>query len=194
MTLLPLDSRSLIDLAARWLSDETHHQWLDFGGGRQMVTPALLNVMLQRSTNFVRAFTSASGRPIGLVALHDVNRLVGTASLWSVTAEDSIHSRGHATLAASRFLTVAFAQLGLGAINTWVAEPDPARRMLERLNFRYVGRMRQCHAIGGRLCDRVYYDLLASEHHELGESEFQQRTQVGVAGDPGRPDHGRAGR
>jgi RimJ/RimL family protein N-acetyltransferase len=185
MTLLPLDSRSLIDLAARWLSDESNCQWLDFGGGRQVVSPALLNVMLQRSTNFMRAFTSASGRPICLLALHDVNRLAGTASFWAVTAEKSLHSRSHATLAASRFLSVAFGQLGLGAINTWVAEQDPLRRMLERLNFRYVGRMRRCHSIGGRVCDRVYYDLLASEHHELGESEFQERSQISVAGDPG---------
>lgn len=185
MTLLPLESRSLIELAARWLADESNHQWLDFGGGRQLVSPALLNVMLQRSTNVVRAFTSASGRPVGLVALHEVNRLAGTATFWSLTAEKSFHGRGHATLAASRFLTMAFGQLGLGAINTWVAEQDPSRRMLERLNFRYVGRMRRCHSIDGRLCDRVYYDLLASEHHELGESEFQERLQIGVAGEPG---------
>lgn len=169
MTLLPLESRPLIDLAARWLSDESNYQWLDFGGGRQLVSPALLNVMLQRSTNFIRAFTSASGRPIGLVALHDVNRLVGTATLWGVTAGRSFHARGYATLAASRFLTLAFGQLGLGAINTWVAEQDPFRRTLERLNFRYVGRMRRCHSISGAMCDRVYYDLLDSEHHELAE-------------------------
>jgi len=173
MTLLPFDNRALIELAARWLADEVNYQWLDFGGGRQMVTPALLNVMLQRSTNFMRAYTSASDRPIGLVALRDVNRLVGTATLWGVTAEKSFHSRGYATLAASRFLTLAFGQLGLGAINTWVAEQDPSRRTLERLNFRYVGRMRRCHSIAGGVCDRVYYDLLASEHHELGEEEIQ---------------------
>lgn len=177
MTLLPLESRTLVDLAARWLSDENNYQWLDFGGGRQLVSPALLNVMLQRSTNFIRAFTSAAGRPIGLVALHDVNRLVGTATLWGVTAEKSFHTRGYATLAASRFLTLAFGQLGLSAINTWVAEQDPSRRTLERLNFRYVGRMRRCHCVGGQVSDRVYYDLLASEHHELGEEQMQAFVQ-----------------
>jgi RimJ/RimL family protein N-acetyltransferase len=102
-----------------------------------------------------------------------VNRLAGTATLWGVVAEKSFHSRGYATLAASRFLTLAFGQLGLAAINTWVAEQDPSRPTLERLNFRYVGRMRRCHAIGGRICDRVYYDLLASEHHELGQEDIQ---------------------
>lgn len=191
MTLLPLESRALIDLAARWLSDESNCQWLDFGGGRQLVSPALLNVMLQRSTNFIRAYTSASGRPIGLVALQDVNRLVGTATLWGVTAGSSFHTRGYATLAASRFLTLAFSQLGLGAINTWVAEQDPSRRTLERLNFRYVGRMRRCHSIGGGICDRVYYDLLASEHHELAEEDihgFLERTgREGLRGRAGEP-------
>jgi RimJ/RimL family protein N-acetyltransferase len=183
MTLLPIDNRALIELAARWLADESNHQWLDFGGGRQIVTPALLNVMLQRSTHFMRAFTSASGRPIGLVALHDVNRLVGTATLWSVTAEKSFHSRDCATLAASRFLTLAFGQLGLGVINTWVAEGDPSRHALERLNFRYVGRMRRCHAIGGRICDRVYYDLLASEHRELDEEEIRSPSRCAAVHD-----------
>jgi RimJ/RimL family protein N-acetyltransferase len=146
-----------------------------------VVTPALLNVMLQRSTHFMRAFTSAAGRPIGLVALHDVNRLVGTATLWGVTADKSFHSRGCATLAASRFLTLAFGQLGLGAINTWVAEVDPSRRVLEHLNFRYVGRMRRCHSIGGRICDRVYYDLLADEHRELCEEDIRTPSRIAAA-------------
>lgn len=192
MTLLPLESRQLIDLAARWLADETNYQWLDFGGGRQLVSPALLNVMLQRSTNFMRAFTSASGRPIGLVALQDVNRLVGTATLWGVTAGKSFHTRGYATMAASRFLTLAFGQLGLRAINTWVAEQDPARRTLERLNFRYVGRMRRCHCVGGSICDRVYYDLLASEHHELGEEDIhgllERSGRESLSGSSGQPN------
>jgi RimJ/RimL family protein N-acetyltransferase len=87
-----------------------------------------------------------------------------------VTGEKSFRNRGYATLAASKFLTLAFGELGLRAINTWIVEHNPSARVLARLNFTYVGRLRQCHYINGRAYDRLFFDLLASEHREI-ESE-----------------------
>src|SRR5262249_49418023 len=45
MRLVPLDSPRLFDLAAGWLALKENYQWLDFGDGRQLVTPALLKIM-----------------------------------------------------------------------------------------------------------------------------------------------------
>ena len=63
-----LDTPELIELAAGWLASKEIYQWLDFGGGRQIVTPALLKVMAQRSSHFLRLYTNDADEPIGIVA------------------------------------------------------------------------------------------------------------------------------
>ena len=90
-----------------------------------------------------------------------------TGTLWGVAGEKSFRCRGWASLAASRLLTLAFQELGLHSVNTWVVAHNPSQRCAARLGFRYVGRQRQCHIIDGQPCDRLLYDLLASEHREL---------------------------
>ncbi|HEY7739823.1 MAG TPA: GNAT family protein [Steroidobacteraceae bacterium] len=168
MKLLPLDSPGLLELAAVWLAQEENYRWLDFGGGRQIVTPALLRVMTQRETHCLRIYTAGPGDdPVGIVGLNDVNRHAGTATLWGVTGDKSFRSRGYATFAGSRFLTHAFGELGLRVVNTWAVEHNPSVRLIERLNFRFVGRLRQCHRMDGQVYDRLLFDLLAGEHREL---------------------------
>lgn len=168
MKLLPLDSPELIELAAGWLARKENYQWLDFGNGGQAISPALLKVMAQRDAHFLRLYTSPEdGTPLGIAALNSVDRRFRTAVFWGAAGDKSFRNRGWGTLAGSRFLTLAFRELGLHVIQTWVAEGNPSQRLVERLGFRFVGRQRQCHAIDGRRCDRLLYDLLAAEHREL---------------------------
>lgn len=177
MKLLPLDTPERFELAALWLATPENYQWLDFGGGRQIVTPALLRIMVQRDSHFLRLYTDDEDRPVGIAALNDVDRAVGTATLWGVTGDKSFRCRGIATYAGVRFLSLAFSQLGLHAINTWVVEHNPSRRLVERLGFRPVGRQRECHVIDGRRYDRLFFDLLSSEH----EARLRERPLRAVA-------------
>lgn len=72
---------------------------------------------------------------------------------------------GCTTDACRMMLTLAFGELGLAVVNAWTLEINRAgRRVLERLHFNYIGRLRQCHCIDGQWFDRLLYDLLASEH------------------------------
>ena len=169
--LLPLDTPELIELVASWLARKENYQWLDFGSGRQIVTAALLKVMAQRDTHFLRAYTGGDDDiPIGIAGLNSVDRVFKTGTLWGATGEKSFRSRGYATFAGSKFMTLAFRELGLHTINTWVVEHNPSLRVVERLNFRFIGRQRQCHYIDGLPCDRLFFDLLASEHRELEDA------------------------
>jgi len=168
--LLPLDTPDLIELIASWLARKENYQWLDFGGGRQVVTPALLKVMTQRESHFLRAYTDEDGTPIGIAGLNSVDRTFKTATLWGATGEKSFRSRGYATFAGSMILTLAFRDLGLRAINTWVVENNPSLRLVQRLGFRPIGRQRQCHYIDDRVYDRLFFDLLATEHLQLEQS------------------------
>jgi RimJ/RimL family protein N-acetyltransferase len=175
MKLLPLDSPELFDLVAGWLNQKENNQWLDFGNGRQPITPALLKIMAQRETHVLRVYTSdRDDIPIGIVGLNSVDRAFKTATFWGVSGEKSFRNRGYSTIASSKLMTLAFHDLGLHAVNTWAAEHNPSIRTIERLGFRFVGRLRQCHYIDGRLYDRLLFDLLASEHRELDEARWHR--------------------
>jgi RimJ/RimL family protein N-acetyltransferase len=173
MKLLPLDTPEYLELAAGWLARRENYQWLDFGNGRQIVTPALLKIMAQRETHFMRVYTwGRDDAAFGIVGLNSVDRSSGTATLWAVAGEKSFSNRGYVSLATSKFLTLAFRDLGLRAINTWIVDCNPSLRSLQRLNFRFIGRQRQCHIIDGRPHDRLLFDLLAAEHRELDEERW----------------------
>ena len=181
MKQLPLDTPELIELVAGWLAQRENYQWLDFGGGRQIVTPALLKVMTQRESHFMRVSTSPrDGTPFGILGLNNVDRHFKTATFWGATGDKSFRSRGYGTLAASKFLSLAFRELGLHSVNTWVVDHNSSLRIGERLHYNFIGRQRQCHLIDGRLHDRLLFDLLASEHRDLEEERWNRLGKRGI--------------
>src|SRR5467141_2256366 len=120
MKLLPLDTPEIIEFAAGWLGKKENYQWLDFGNGRQVATPALLKIMAQRETHLLRVYTSGrDDMPIGIVGLNSVDRIFITATYWVVAGDKSIQNRGYATFALSKLLSLGFRDLGLNSINTW---------------------------------------------------------------------------
>jgi RimJ/RimL family protein N-acetyltransferase len=91
-----------------------------------------------------------------------------------VAGEKSFRSRGYAGIAASKLLTLAFRDLGLHSVNTWVVDRNPSQRSVERIGFKLVGRQRQCHFLDGKPYDRLLFDLLASEHREVNSSSWRR--------------------
>jgi RimJ/RimL family protein N-acetyltransferase len=169
MRLIPIDSPERVGLVAGWLGEKENYQWLDFGGGVQTVTPALLKVMTQRDVHVLRIFTDDEGDvPIGVVGFSNVDRRFKTAMIWIALGEKRYGGRGYPARAASKMLTLGFSELGLHAVNAWAAEHNAASlRIIRRLKFQLIGRQRQCHYIDGHAYDRLLFDLLASEHKEL---------------------------
>jgi RimJ/RimL family protein N-acetyltransferase len=165
MLLRPL-KLSDISIAAKWLAREDNYRWLDFGGGRQILSAASLKIMSQRDIHLLRIYCKGNdGPPVGLVALSDVDRIFRTARLWYVLGEKDFGGRGFTTRAVSLILDEGFEDLGLGAVNAWTVEHNLASiRILESNNFRRIGRQRKSHYIGGRPYDRVLFDLTAEDH------------------------------
>jgi RimJ/RimL family protein N-acetyltransferase len=167
MKLLPIDSTERIELAAKWLSQPENYKWLDFGNGVQKVTAVTLKIMTQRDLHVFRLYTpDEADVPIGIVGLSNVDRNFKTGSLWAVLG--SKRYGGWTAPACSKMLTYAFSELGLRAVNAWTLEINKGgQRVIERLRFRPIGRLRQCHVMDGRVYDRLLFDLLASEHQEI---------------------------
>lgn len=167
MKLLPIDTSERLRLVAGWMAREENYRWLDFGNGRQVLTPEWLRIATQRDTELLRVYTlDDDATPAGVVGLAGIDRPFRTARIWVVAGDKSFLARGKATEAASRLLTFGFRELGLEAINTWIVEDNPSVRIARRLGFQYIGRQRCCHVIEGISRDRLWFDLLASEHRE----------------------------
>lgn len=176
MQLKSPDSPALFQLAATWLSLKENYQWLDFGDGRQLVSAEWLKIATQRGSYVLRLFTSDfDDTPIGVVGLSNVNPHFKTANVWVVLGDRSYAGQGYASRATSKMLTIGFRELGLNAIHTWIVEHNPSIHVAERVKFRPIGRQRQCHYIDGRAYDRLWFDLLASEHEEIQDVR-QHRT------------------
>lgn len=169
MELIPINSPDLLDLAASWLSEKNNYQWLDFGNGVQSLSPVSLMIMAQKDTHVLRIFTADNEpMPIGVVGLSNVDRHFKTAALWIVLGEQRYSFKGYPMRAASKMLTLAFEEIGLHVVQAWAVESNHASiRIITRLNFRPIGRQRQCHYIDGRPYDRLWFDLLAYEHKEV---------------------------
>jgi hypothetical protein len=126
----------------------------------------------------MRAYTSdRDDIPVGICGLNSVDLNFKSATLWGAAGDKLFRSRGLGTLAAAKVLTLGFRDLGLETVNTWVVDGNPSIRLIQRLNFRPIGRQRQCHFIDGRAYDRLLFDLLASEHEnsEAGRRPRGQR-------------------
>jgi RimJ/RimL family protein N-acetyltransferase len=164
--LTPLDSPELIQTAAGWLAQKDNNQWLQFGDGSRVLTPHLLKILTQKDNHVLRVYTSEDGRPLGIVGLDEVNRHFRTARIWVVAGEKNSCGRGYATQAVSKMLTLAFRDLGLHTVHTWIVEHNPSVRVAEHVGFKFIGRQRQCHWMNGVAYDRLWFDLLASEHKE----------------------------
>lgn len=168
MELLPLTDDRLIELAAGWLAEPRNYQWLDFGAGVQRVNAPLLKFMTLKDSHIIRAFTADDTRaPIGLVGLSDVSSEFKTGMLWAVLGERRYSAKGYAHRASAAILSLGFDRYHLDCVNAWAVENNHASlRALRRLNFRPIGRQRRCHYMDGQAYDRLWFDLLASEHRE----------------------------
>ena len=165
VTLIPVDSPALVALVAGWLTQKENSQWLDFGDGQQDLTADRLQIMTQHQAHLLRAFAvRGGGPPVGVVGLSEINPQFKTARIWVVVGDKSFRARGYGTQAVSAMLTLAFRDLQLHAVNAWIVEGHPARRIAERLKFQLIGRRRQCHEIDGQPRDRLWFDILAPEH------------------------------
>jgi RimJ/RimL family protein N-acetyltransferase len=167
VTLRPVDSPELFRLVAGWLNEPENARWLDFGDGRQSVSPEWLKVGTQRGTMVLRIFDSDAGTPAGVAGFDRINRHFRSAGIFVVVGDKACLRRGYATRATTAMLTFGFADLGLHSIHTWVVEHNPSVHVARNVGFKPVGRQRECHFIDGRPYDRLWFDILGSEHKEL---------------------------
>jgi RimJ/RimL family protein N-acetyltransferase len=163
VSIRPFDTADA-SLAATWLAAEENCKWLDFGRGVRSLNEIALRMMAQRDLHALYLYTAQDGRPIGVVALSEIDRAFGTAGLWYVLGDKRHGARGRTTLASLQVLRYGFEELRLRSVQAWaVASNRASVRVLEKCGFRLIGQRRRCHVIDGTVCDRLLFDLLPGE-------------------------------
>jgi RimJ/RimL family protein N-acetyltransferase len=109
-----------------------------------------------------------------------------SATHWAVLGRKEYGPKDLTIRACAGILEIGFRELGLQAINAWTVEVNrPARRALERLHFRLMGRQRRCHYINGKAYDRLLYDLLAEEFRGYRELPGKSSDRSPAPASPG---------
>lgn len=171
--LWPIDSAQRLNLLADWLCTETCH-WIDFGS--QRISPAWLRMWLRRRDHELRLFgRAASGHAVGVVGLSNISTESNTGMVWGFLGEKEWTRQGLTTAAMSEMLTIAFRDRACQAVNTWAFDQSPTMAMILRLHFRFVGCERAFRAADREPQERLWFDLLATEHMPDAAAPFPAR-------------------
>lgn len=165
MRLTPLTDQHLA-VAESWLHQEKTVQWLDFGGDRQGPSVNTLGMMLRSpSHRMMLICADLDDRPVGLMALSQINRVHRTAAFWGLRADIQSTDRRNATDATHEMLRIGFEELGLNAISAWAVESNRLSvRALKTAGFVETGRQRHAHVLDGQPHDRLTFDIVRDEY------------------------------
>jgi len=153
-------------LLAHWLNDP--RVWVSYGmdlpvsvaGERRWIAA---QAGRQDELNLV-VFDRASGRPLGLAGLRNIDGVNGTARLGLLIGEAGARGAGRGAEAARLLLAHGFGYLGLRRVSLAVlAGNRPALRLYRRLGFVPEGLERRAQLRAGRYVDRLHFGLLRSE-------------------------------
>jgi RimJ/RimL family protein N-acetyltransferase len=109
--------------------------------------------------------TNSGNRPIGNIALQDIDYRSRTTELGIYIGEPDCRGQGYGTDATRLTLDFAFNVLGLHNVMLRVYEYNAAAiRVYERTGFREFGRRRQAQFMDGRFWDVIFMEAIAGDH------------------------------
>lgn len=161
-TLLSL-SPEYFDVVARWLSTAEINCWLSGDWRGREISATMISIAVRNRKNrfFVVRYEE---RPCALVALSEIEPADKTAMAWYLMGETELRGKGITSHAVRQLIEIAFHQLGLESIYAWAAQNNVASvKLLRKVGFREVGRIRRSFAWQDQQLDRVYFDLTASD-------------------------------
>ena len=159
--------RDLVPLYQRWMNDFGTQRTL--GGLPRPRTAEEHHALYEQGTAArdgaqFTIYERATGRPIGIAELQEIDGRHRRATFVIVIGEAALRGRGYGTETTRLMLDYAFTALGLrNVMLTATASNAAGLRAYTRAGFREFGRRHQCYFLGGRWWDEVYMEALASE-------------------------------
>jgi RimJ/RimL family protein N-acetyltransferase len=152
-----------LSLVATWLSRNEINRWLTTEWRNRVASTTLLAIAMRNPKN--RLFLiRCNGQACGLVALADIDVADATGMIWYVLGEPGFARNGIASEAVRRLVRKSFQELKLQSLYAWIMEDNVASaKLLHKVGFREVGRIRQAASSNRQQVDRIYFDLIAAE-------------------------------
>ena len=152
-----------LSLVATWLSRNEINRWLTTEWRNRVASTTLLAIAMRNPKN--RLFLiRCNGQACGLVALADIDVADATGMIWYVLGEPGFARNGIASEAVRQLVRKSFQELKLQSLYAWIMEDNVASaKLLHKVGFREVGRIRQAASSNRQQVDRIYFDLIARE-------------------------------
>lgn len=147
------------DLIANWLTQPAITRYLSSNLRANAMTPALIRAALRRRDQLWALFMDNDQKPLGLIALDQIDPVDSLANLWYLLGQ-SAQGRQGLTSAALRQLLDAN-PMQLATVTAWVGAPNEAsRRCLMKAGFRQIGQITGAFVIDGQRHDRLLYEKI----------------------------------
>jgi RimJ/RimL family protein N-acetyltransferase len=156
----------LLPLYQRWNNDLATTRTLGRPGPTTLEQEQVAYEAAVRDEHLVMftVYDAATGQPIGLTYLGEIDDRHRTAEFGLVIGEAAFRGRGYGTEATRLVLDYAFTVRGLHNVGLSVyAYNHAGQRAYARAGFREVGRRRQARRLGSQPWDVIYMDCLATD-------------------------------
>lgn len=158
--------RDLVPLYFKWVNDFEVNRFV--GSMRPMTLETqqdwYANASKAENDAHFAIYEGAQLRPIGLASLSPINNVHLAAEYFITIGDKESWDKGFGTEVTRLMLDYGFTCLGLHNINLWVYSTNArAIKAYRRVGFRMSGRLRQSVRLGGRACDLILMDCLATE-------------------------------
>lgn len=149
------------ELAATWLSNPDINCWLYSEWRNRSVDGRMVALVAANTRN--RLFLAcAANRPVGIVALGEINEIDRSASIWYLLGDQESNGRGITRRAVGLASDYAFGELALHTLYASVMDGNISScRILEKNNFCEVGRFRDAFCVDGKFVDRIAFDRVS---------------------------------
>lgn len=164
VSLLPLERGRHLENAYRWLNDPeaTAHVHANLGVTWRQEEEFFDRAETRREDDFVWGIHDETGRHIGIIGLHGINRIHRCGTGGILIGERDAWGRGYASESIRLRSTFAFRQLGLNRIDGHTFNPA-MRRVYEKCGYHHEGTARRRFWRDGHWHDVHFYGLLADD-------------------------------
>ena len=158
VTLRPLEPTQYA-MAAAWLGEPDTNRWLYADWRGRTVDEKLVAVVAINARNRLYAL-HYDDRPVGLVAMGEINRVDECASVWYLLGDGSLAGRGLMSRGVGLLCESAW-EMGIHSLHASVMDGNlRSIKVLENAGFRLAGRLRDAFKVGEKRMDRLLYDIL----------------------------------
>jgi ribosomal-protein-alanine N-acetyltransferase len=148
------------EMAAGWLARPEINRWLYSEWRGRAVDEKLVAVVAMNARNALFS-VNCGHQAAGLVALGELNRTDGAASVWYLLGSNRLGRRGVISEGLRLLCEVAASEFRLHTLHASVIEGNRGSvRVLEKCGFQYAGRLREAFKLDDGFADRLLYDRL----------------------------------